>query len=97
VWLILVPLFNLVWHFLLIGHIARSLHNEFEARGIPIAEAEPAKGIGLAMCILNAISIIPLLNFVTVPAGLVCWIIYWVKVAEYSRKLVAPSYYLSRA
>jgi hypothetical protein len=24
------------------------------------------------------------------PAALVCWIIYWVKIAEYSKKLVAP-------
>jgi hypothetical protein len=37
----LIPLFNIIWHFSVVGHIARSLHNE------------PAKGIGLAMCILT--------------------------------------------
>jgi hypothetical protein len=106
----LIPVFNLVWPFLLIGHIARSLHNEFQARGIPIAETKPAKGIGLAMCILNATQaiavfaalatnpgFIPLLSFTTGLAALICWIIYWVNVAGYSRKLVASSYYLSRS
>jgi hypothetical protein len=35
VWLMLIPAFSLVWHFLLVNHIARSLRNELVARGMP--------------------------------------------------------------
>ena len=53
-------------------------------------EAEPAKGIGLAMCILTACSIIPLLGILTGIAAFVCWILYWVKIHDYSEKLYVP-------
>ena len=93
VWLMLIPLFNLVWQFLLVNHIARSLRNEFVARGMPGSDPEPGKGIGLAMCILALTGIIPVIGIFTSLAGLVCWIMYWVKIADYSRQLATPALY----
>lgn len=85
-WLLLIPLFNLVWQFIVVGHMARSLGNEFRSRGIP-AEPEPGKSLGMAMCILGACGMIPILGVLASLAGFVCWILYWVRIAEYTRRL----------
>jgi hypothetical protein len=79
VWLMFVPLFNLVWQFMIVLNVAKSLGAEFQKRGIA-EEPEPGKTLGLVMCIGNLIC---------GPVGLVCWIIYWVKIAGYSGKLAA--------
>lgn len=91
VWLMLIPLFNLVWHFILIGHISRSLRNEFNLKGTPGVAADPGKSIGLVMCILAASSIIPSVGRFAAIASLICWIVYWVKIAGYSQLLLAPA------
>jgi len=90
VWLMLIPLFNLVYGFILVGNIARSLGNEFARRGIAPADRDPGKSLGIAMCILNLCSIIPVLGILLWFAGLICWIIYWVKIADYSRMIAVP-------
>jgi hypothetical protein len=86
-WLLLVPFVNLIWHFFVVMGMAKSLANEFRMRGIPVAEAEPAQGIGMAMCICGACTIIPLLGLLAGLAQVVLWIVYWVKISEYSRML----------
>lgn len=86
VWLQLIPVFNLVWHFVLVINIAKSLHAELKMRNI-LEEPNPGQGVGLAMCILSVISIIPYLGILTGIAAFICWIIYWVKIAEISSKI----------
>lgn len=44
VWLMLIPLFNLAWHFVIVSNISHSLHNEFVPRNMPHAEPEPGLG-----------------------------------------------------
>jgi hypothetical protein len=87
VWLLLIPVFDLVWSFIVVNAISKSLHNEFVRRNMTHVELEPGKGIGLAMSILAVISIIPLLGILTGIAFVICWILYWVKISEYSRML----------
>jgi hypothetical protein len=67
--------------------ISKSLANEFARRGIPSADPPPGQAVGLAMSICGCCIVIPLLGFVAVWAFLVFWIIYWVKIADYSRRL----------
>lgn len=95
VWLLLIPLFNLAWHFVVVSNISKSLHNEFDRRNIQ-AEPQPGKGIGLAMCILACTILVPVAGIYTGVAALVCWIIYWVKVAEFGRMLEQPAAVLAR-
>ena len=90
VWLMLIPLFNLVWGFILVSEIAKSLRNEFARRNIIDVEAEPGKTIGLAMCVLSLSGFIPVLGIVGSLAGFVCWILYWVKISGYSQRLAMP-------
>jgi hypothetical protein len=44
-------------------------------------DPNPGQTLGLVMCVGNLIC---------GPVGLVCWILYWVKIAGYSSKLMAP-------
>jgi len=90
VWLMFIPLFNLVWHFFIVLNMAKSLGAEFQKRGMA-EEPKPGQTIGLVMCVLACCGIIPVLGMLASLAGLVCWILYWVKIAGYSSKLAAPA------
>jgi hypothetical protein len=82
VWLMLIPLFNIVWQFFIVLNMAKSLGAEFQKRGIA-EEPNPGQTLGMVMCIGNLIC---------GPVGLICWIIYWVKIAGFSSKLAeAPA------
>jgi hypothetical protein len=89
-WLMLIPLVNIVWHFFVVLNMAKSLGAEFQKRGIP-AEPNPGQTLGLIMCILMCCGIIPLLGILCSLGGLVCWILYWVKIAGFSNQIAAPA------
>jgi len=88
VWLMVIPCFNLIWHFFVVINMAKSLSAEFKKRGIAV-EDKPGQTIGLIMCVCPVVAIIPFVGCVAGPAGLVCWIMYWVKIADFSKKLAA--------
>lgn len=85
-WLLLIPCVGTIWHFFVVLNMAKTLGAEFQKRGIP-EEPEPGKMLGLIMCILIVCGVIPFLGPLCSLAGLVCWIIYWVKIAGFSKKL----------
>lgn len=94
VWRVFIPFYGLVWQFLMIGHIADSLGAEFRKRNLPVDNARPGYQVGMTMCILNVISAIPindpafaLIKGLLGIGGLVCFILYWVKIAGYKRDL----------
>jgi hypothetical protein len=62
VWLLLVPLVNIVWRFFVVLALAKFLSNKFRARNFMNVEAEPAKAIGIAMWTCGACAIIPILG-----------------------------------
>jgi hypothetical protein len=55
VWLLLIPVFNMVWQFIVVSRVTISLENEFLRRNI-VKESNPGKKIGLAWCIFNLCS-----------------------------------------
>jgi len=87
VWLLLIPLFNLIWHFIVIKHMADSIRAEAMDRNVTLTEPHPAYNIGMAMCVLNILGIIPGIGTLASLACLVCWIIYWVKISNYKKLL----------
>jgi hypothetical protein len=93
-WLLLIPIFNLVWNFFVVLNMAKSLGAEFTKRGIA-AEPEPGKTLGLAYAIVAAASIviswIPCVGSLAGIAIIVLWIMYWVKIHGYSNQLAAPA------
>lgn len=90
VWLCLVPFFSLIWNFFVVMALGKSLANEYVRRGIPRPEELPGQPIGLAMSICLACGIIPVLGLLASLAALVLWIIYWIKIANYSTMLGYP-------
>ena len=89
IWLMLIPLFNLIWHFILIDKIAVSLQKEFSRRSLPV-EPEPGKQIGLVMCILAAMTVIPFIGYLTGVGAVVCWIVYWNQISSLSNRIAMP-------
>ena len=89
VWLFLIPVFNVVWHFFIVINMAKSLHAEFVSRNM-VEEQSPGQGIGLTACILHVCSFIPYVGGLAGIAFLICWIMYWVKIAGYSDKIALP-------
>lgn len=88
-WLYLVPLVNLVFGFFIVLGLARTLRNEFNRRGVPVADPTPAQSIGLAMCTCASCGLLPIVGVLAGLAHLVLWVVYWMKIAEYSRLLDA--------
>jgi hypothetical protein len=91
VWLLLIPVFGLVWHFVIIMNVAKSLGNEFARLGVPRPEPTLGKNIGLATCVGNCCLVIPiplLRDLAAIPA-FVLWGAYWAKIAKYSKVLDA--------
>jgi hypothetical protein len=88
VWLQLIRLFGIVWHFIIVKNMADSISEEANLKNIKIDEQKPAYNIGLAMCILDCFFIIPYLNFLTGVASLICFILYWIKINSYKGKII---------
>jgi hypothetical protein len=87
VWLNLIPIFNIVWMFITVNRIAESLSNEFYDRGWDRGGEDYGKSIGTTYCIMNLLGWIPYCGSLFGLIGLVCFIIYWVKIAGFSREL----------
>jgi hypothetical protein len=94
VWLLLIPLFNIVWQFFVVDHVSTSLHNEFKRRQIPGVRSFPGHAVGMAMCSLGALAtILPYagspsgFNFALFLATIPLSIVYWVVIAHHSRML----------
>ncbi|MNK12916.1 hypothetical protein D3C87_309940 [compost metagenome] len=88
VWLMFIPLFNIVYRFIMYPKISETLQREFESRGAP-QSGDYLKGLGLGLSIGNAVGIIPYqpIRMVTGLGCLVLMIIYWVKAAEMKSQL----------
>ena len=90
VWLLIIPFFGLIWNFFVVLALAKSLGAEFHMRNIQGQEIEPGKTIGMAMAICQVCSMIPLLGVFAAIAGIVLWIMYWIKIVNYSNLLAQP-------
>ena len=95
VWLMFIPFFNIVWQFIMVNRLAKSIGAECARLNILGKGDRPTGDIGLAMCICNCLIWIPFLGSL---ASLVTFIIHWVKVAEYKKLILAnPSGFLLEA
>lgn len=90
VWLMLIPLFNLIYPFILYPKITDSVKSEMESRGMA-EQSDYGRGIGIALPILGLCGIIPFLGVLASIANLVLFIIFWVKMADYKNKLMHSS------
>ena len=93
VWLNLVPCLNIVWQFITVFRISDSLRNEYDDNNWP-EQGDYGKSLGLSALVFNFVSSV-INNVVQVPAvsvvvgivSLTLWIMYWVKIAGFSRQI----------
>ncbi len=90
VWLMLIPLFNVVYSFFLYPKISESVKAEYEYRGLQ-SEGDFGRGIGIAIPITNLASIIPFVGWISVITNFVLFIIFWVKTSQYKTTLMSTS------
>jgi hypothetical protein len=119
VWLQLIPVFGMVWQFIVVIRIAHSVSMEMASKlgesildnsreQIKETDDSPTYNIGLAYCILTTLGVI--INYATlhtssylalfgslfVLTGMVCWIIYWVRLVKTKNKIVGLSVGIAR-
>lgn len=87
VWLMFIPLFNLIYPFILYPRISDSTRAEYADRGLP-AKGDFSRSIGITMPILGLCGWIPVLGGLAGIANIVLFIIFWVKTAEYKNDLI---------
>lgn len=83
VWLSLIPLFGIIWQYYIVSRLSDSLALELIKRNVYAGERRPAYNIGMAFCILISLVIIPYINVLAMLGGLVCWVLFWLKVNDY--------------
>lgn len=97
VWLMFIPVFNVVWHFVLVARIADSIRDECIHLNIPQQTARPTLVLGISSMILYLLAILfntvssssLLIGGIFTWAALITWIVYWVKVGSYRKLILA--------
>ena len=79
VWLCLIPIFGFVWTIIMILRIADSLKDEYYDRGLR-GDGDFGKTLGIIYIVTS---------FFCGPVAIVCFIMYWVKIAGYTKALMA--------
>ena len=87
VWLILIPFFGIIWQIVVINKISISLGDELNKKKISNNEVKPTFALGIAYCILQILTIIPIVGILFGLIALILWIIYWVKIDSYKTLL----------
>jgi len=90
VWLMLIPVFNIVWVFMVVNAIANSTKAQLEQYGV-FGTEKPTYRIGLAWAICSVCSWVPLFGILTGLASLVLLIIYWIEVNNVKKQLLMLS------
>jgi hypothetical protein len=87
VWLMFIPLFNLIYPFILYPKISDSIRNEYSSRGLD-AKGDFARQLGIAMPILALCGVVPFIGVLASIANLILFIIFWVKMGEFKNELI---------
>lgn len=88
VWILLIPIVNFIWHFIVVGQLSDSIKAEAMAKNIEINEERPSYNLGLTMCILNCLCLVPHISFFAGILGIFCWLFYWIKISSYKNMLL---------
>ena len=88
VWLLLIPIFSIFWHFIVVKKLADSISAEAGVKNINIEDQKIAYKIGIAMCLLNCFFFIPVLNIITGIASLICLLLFWIQINTYKTKFI---------
>jgi len=86
VWFNLIPFFSVVWIFITVNRVADSLADEFDDRRMR-ADGDFGRNQGVTYNVMFLLGMIPYIGGIFSLIGLIMWILYWIKIAGYSRRL----------
>jgi hypothetical protein len=86
VWLLLIPWFNLGWHFHVVEKITESVEKEFAFRRIADC-GSCGERIGILQSAFALFCLIPPFAVICFPAAVGFWSAYWVRIAGIRRRL----------
>jgi hypothetical protein len=93
VWLNFIPIFHLGWFIYTVIKVKDSVNAEFQSRGWMV-DGDLGYNVGLTSGILWIaaffIGWIPFIGWILPLAGVVCWIIYWLKTSDLKHRLEGP-------
>ncbi len=93
VWLNFIPVFQLGWFVYTVIKVRDSVSAEFQSRGW-LPDGDLGYNVGLTAGILWIAAVfigwIPFIGWVLPLAGVVCWIIYWLKISDLKHRLEGP-------
>jgi hypothetical protein len=100
VWLIFIPVFNFIWQFIIVSKLSESIAEQYRNTGNDTPEFRPTYGVGMiasttwalsfAISILNSnLTILKIIQGILSMAAFISWIVYWIKVANYKKRLQA--------
>lgn len=87
VWLMLIPLFNMLFAFYFYPVFCDSIKNEFEARKLS-KKGDYGKSLGLTLPTLGLVALFPSIPLLISLVNLVVFIIFWLKIHGYKTKLI---------
>ncbi len=88
-WLVLIPIFNIYWNFVIATRVSNSLTNEFFDRKIA-EEEDPGRLAGVRYAVLFLLSLFPFPGIIALTfslLSLVYFIAYWVKLNNFKMLL----------
>jgi hypothetical protein len=89
IWLLLIPVFHLVWNFFVYPRVSESYRMYFNSQGrIDVGDA--GQGVGLAFSICAIFVYMPCINLCAAPATLILLIIYLVKIYDLKSQIGSP-------
>lgn len=100
VWLQLIPVFGIVYQFIVVSRISNSIVNEIESRATDSvilpemsmsSDKRPLYGVGITYCVLFCCGVFPVIGGIFSLAGFICMIVYWTQLASYRRQIEAVS------
>jgi hypothetical protein len=93
VWLNFIPIFHLGWFVYTVIKVRDSVSAEFQSRGWMV-DGDLGYNVGLTSGILWIAALfigwIPFIGWVLPLAGVICWIIYWLKMSDLKHRIEGP-------
>ncbi len=86
VWLMMIPLVNIVWNFFVFPKVAESFQSYFDEQG-DTSVGDCGKQLSTFLCISVVLSIVPLLSCLTAPVSLVLLIMVLLKFNELKNRI----------
>lgn len=84
IWIGLIPGVGDVWYLVYVALLSNALQKDYTAVGQVNNGAMP---IAIGLIVAAVLCVVPLVNLIAVLALFVLWIIHWVKMTEYNRRL----------